>query len=126
MSNKENKSVEFPFLGRMMNKFDTGNSMKISLIFLAIVCLILFLCDFAYKKYGHYPIEELQGFYGLCGFAIFSFIIFFPNSKLLFISTFCYLYSNRLSVFDNIQFFQFKINFFYYFTFKNYIKNIFR
>ena len=76
MSNKENKSVEFPFLGRMMNKFDTGNSMKISLIFLAIVCLILFLCDFTYKKYGHYHIEELQGFYGLCGFVIFSFIIF--------------------------------------------------
>ena len=76
MSDNKNKSAEFSFLGRMMNKLDNSNSMKVSLIFLAIVCLILFLCDFTYKKYGHYHIEELQGFYGLCGFAIFSFIIF--------------------------------------------------
>ena len=95
MSNKKNKSPEFSFLGRIMNKFDNGNSMNVSLIFLALVCLILFLCDFTYKKYGHYHIEELQGFYGLCGFAIFSFIIFSVKVLKLLINRLENFYSSK-------------------------------
>ena len=52
---------------------------------LAALCLLLFMSDFTYKKYGHFPIEKIPGFYGVYGFIMFTALILVAKTLRLLI-----------------------------------------
>lgn len=43
---------------------------------LVATCVGLALADFAYHKHGHFDVEQLPGFHGFYGFAVFCFVVF--------------------------------------------------
>ena len=61
-----------------------ANANKIFAALIAL-CLLLFLSDFTYKKYGHFPIEKIPGFYGAYGFIMFTALILAAKTLRLFI-----------------------------------------
>ena len=61
-----------------------ANSNKIFAALIAL-CLLLFLSDFTYKKYGHFPIEKIPGFYGTYGFVMFTGLILAAKALRFFI-----------------------------------------
>ena len=72
-------------LGKLFVWFATpANANK---IFAALItlCMLLFLSDFTYKKYGHFPIEKIPGFYGAYGFVMFTALILAAKTLRLFI-----------------------------------------
>ena len=62
----------------------SANANKIFAALIAL-CLLLFLSDFTYKKYGHFPIEKIPGFYGAYGFIMFTALILAAKTLRLFI-----------------------------------------
>ena len=83
--NKPNGTDEFSTLGKTLCWFTkTENANKIFLV-LSVFCLALFLADFTYHKHGHFPIEEIPGFYGAYGFFMFTALIFFAKALRLLI-----------------------------------------
>ena len=75
----------YPPLGRVLMWFtDPANANKIFGA-LAVICLMTFLADFTYKKYGHFPIEKIPGFYGAYGFIMFTALILAAKTLRLFI-----------------------------------------
>ena len=63
-------------LGVKLSWFTTPKNSNKIFLGLALFCLILFLADFGYHKYGHFFIEEIPGFYGAYGFVMFTVLIF--------------------------------------------------
>ena len=67
--------ANYPALGRMFLWVDRpGSATKITYA-LAALCVVLFLLDFTYKKYGHFAVELIPGFYGIYGFVMFTGLI---------------------------------------------------
>ncbi len=75
MSKKKDNPANYPALGRMMLWVDKPGSANKIFWGLAVGCVLLFLADFTYKKYGNFNIETLPGFYGILGFVAFIVLI---------------------------------------------------
>ena len=83
--NKSDETSEFSWLGKKLCWFtETENANKI-FIGLAMLCIVLFLADFTYHTHGHFPIEEIPGFYGAYGFFMFTALIFAAKTLRLLI-----------------------------------------
>jgi len=65
----------YPALGRMMTWVDRPGSVDKIYWGLIATCVLLFLADFTYDKYGHFDMEKIPGFYGVFGFVMFSGIV---------------------------------------------------
>ena len=72
-------------LGRVLMWFtDPANANKIFGV-LAGICLMTFLADFTYKKYGHFAVEYIPGFYAAYGFVMFTALILAAKSLRMFL-----------------------------------------
>lgn len=65
----------YPLLGRLIGRIVGREGTTRFLFLLGGLCLALFLADLMYEKHGHYPIEEIPGFYGIYGFVMFTALI---------------------------------------------------
>lgn len=66
----------YPALGRLIGRIvGREHSARIPIL-IAAACAALFLQDFTFEKHGHFPIEEVPGFYGIYGFVMFTALIF--------------------------------------------------
>ena len=75
----------YPPLGRVLMWFtDPANANKIFGA-LAVICLMTFLADFTYKKYGHFSVEYIPGFYAAYGFVMFTALILVAKTLRIFI-----------------------------------------
>ena len=54
---------------------DEKNVKKLLYVFYAL-CALVFLADFFYEKYLHFPPENIPNFYGFWGLLSFVFIVF--------------------------------------------------
>ena len=61
-----------------------ANANKIFAALIAL-CLLLFLSDFTYKKYGHFAVEYIPGFYAAYGFVMFAGLILAAKTLRVFI-----------------------------------------
>ena len=75
----------YPALGRMMTWVDKKGSDKKIIWALGIACLIVFLLDFTYEKYGHFQVEYIRGFYAFYGFVMFTGLILVAKALRFFI-----------------------------------------
>jgi hypothetical protein len=75
----------WPRLGRFYHWVDKPGSANKIFWALAVLCVFLFLLDFTYKKYGHFAVETIPGFYGIFGFVMFTALIFVAKTLRLFI-----------------------------------------
>ena len=68
--------AKYPALGRWMTWVDKPGSDRKMFWALVAACVVVFLLDFTYKKYGHFGVEYIQGFYAVYGFVMFTGLIF--------------------------------------------------
>jgi hypothetical protein len=75
----------YPPLGRALMWFtNPANAGKIFFALIGI-CLLTFLADFTYKKYGHFAVEYIPGFYAAYGFVMFAGLILAAKTLRVFI-----------------------------------------
>ena len=67
--------ASYPALGRALLWVDKPGSANKIFWALAALCLVVFLLDFTYDKYGHFDVEYYPGFYGFYGFVMFTGLI---------------------------------------------------
>ncbi len=63
-------------IGERLLPLEKPDNIRRMIVALAIFCGLLFLADFVIHRHGHFPVENLPGFYGIYGFCAFTFIIF--------------------------------------------------
>ena len=85
MSKQNDNPANYPILGRMMLWVDKPGSANKIFWGLAVICGLLFLADFTYDKYGHFPVELIPGFYGIYGFVTFTALILIAKVLRVFI-----------------------------------------
>lgn len=68
-------SHDYPALGRWLTWVDKPGSATKLFRGLGLVCLLVALADFTYKKYGHFDMELIPNFYGFYGFVMFTGLI---------------------------------------------------
>ena len=56
--------------------FEQNNRLRVVLIAFIALCCVLFITDFFVKRYIYFEVEGLYNFYSICGFVMFSIIIF--------------------------------------------------
>lgn len=76
MSKHKDDPNSYPTLGRWMSWVDRPGSATKLFWGLMVACVIVFLLDFTYKKYGHFDMEYIPGFYAMFGFVMFTGLIF--------------------------------------------------
>lgn len=82
MSKKPTKKDQnFPALGKLLLATESEELRKRAVMILAVICGLLFIADFFHLRHGKFSAEDIPGFYGIVGFAAFSFIIL--STKLL-------------------------------------------
>ncbi|NKB26088.1 MAG: hypothetical protein GKR99_00340 [Rhodobacteraceae bacterium] len=68
--------ANWPRLGRLLSWVDRPGSAHRLFWGLAMVCIVLVMLDFTYKKYGHFGVEAIPGAYGIYGYVMFTLLIF--------------------------------------------------
>jgi hypothetical protein len=76
---------DLPKLARLYSWVDRPGAPNRIFWGLAVFCLLLFLADFTYDKYGHFSVEKLPGFYGVFGFVMFTALIIAAKTLRIFI-----------------------------------------
>ena len=51
---------------------------------LVVLCGVLFVADFTYHKHGHFAVENVPGFYAICGFIMFTALILAAKTLRIF------------------------------------------
>ena len=73
---KNGKSDNIHPLGKSFLWMEIPENIGRMIAFLVVICLLLFVAEFAIYRKSHFSLEAFPGFYGFFGFAAFSFIIF--------------------------------------------------
>ena len=75
----------YPALGRALTWVDKPGSDKKIVWALIAVCLVLFILDFTYEKYGYFRAEYIRGFFAFYGFVMFTGLILVAKALRFFI-----------------------------------------
>ena len=78
------ESENHPPLGRLLVWFINPKNSRVIFGTLIGICILLFLADFTYNKYGHFAVEKYKGFYAFYGFVMFTVIILAAKSLRFF------------------------------------------
>lgn len=74
-STRKDDPDKFPPLGRKMLWLEKPGSVGKIITFLVIACAVTALADFFYEKHGYFAEEEVEGFFAMFGFVMFTLLV---------------------------------------------------
>ena len=74
-SSRKDDPDKFPPLGRKMMWLEKPGSIAKVITALVLSCALVFAADFTYEKYGHFAEEEVEGFFAMFGFVMFTLLV---------------------------------------------------
>lgn len=66
---------KFPPFGRKLLWLEKPGSVAKIIIALVLACAIVVAADFFYEKHGHFAEEEVEGFFAMFGFVMFTLLV---------------------------------------------------
>lgn len=66
---------KFPPLGQQMMWLEKPGSVAKVITALVLACTVVVLADFFYEKHGHFAEEEVEGFFAMFGFVMFTLLV---------------------------------------------------
>lgn len=73
--NQKDDPEKFPPLGRKMLWLEKPGSPAKVVAVLVLACAVAFAADFFYEKHGHFAEEEVEGFFAIFGFVMFTLLV---------------------------------------------------
>ena len=74
-STRKDDPDKFPPLGRKLLWLEKPGSVTKVVIALVLACALVVAADFFYTKHGHFAEEEVEGFFAMFGFVMFTLLV---------------------------------------------------